>query len=170
MMLAGYYLSRCSDPIPGGRSQPPSALRARTWKAAYDQFFDSLRGGRKPVQFRNSLKNVRDQYDIEFENGRKGWIDTHGIQHSLVGCFLRIHEEWKSRSDRDLEACVLGFLLIGLTTERHEMSSWRVLSEGGEKLSVSVRRERDPRLRAAALRIHGGRLHGVWFSIWGVLR
>lgn len=154
MLLAGYYLARCSERVPGGRSKPPRALRAGTWMAAYNQFFDALGGGRTPPQFRNSLKNARDTYDTLFENGRIGWIDKHGRQPTLSTRFLRIHELWETRPDGDLEACVLGLRLGIHTPEVHEMSG-DARSEGGERLVVSVQRERDPKLRGDALAIHG---------------
>ena len=155
MLLAAYYFSRCSERVPGGRSKPPSALRAGTWKAAYDQFFDALGDGRTPVQFRNSLKNARDTYDILFDNGRIGWIDRDGRQPLLSTRFLHIYELWETRPDDELEACVLGFRRGSHGPEGHEPISWEVRSEGGKKLFISVRRERDRRLRRDALAIHG---------------
>jgi len=155
MMIASYWLARCGVCHDGKAASPPAALGVSTWKTAYDSFFDAMGDGRSPTQFRNSMKNARDSFDILFDNGRIGWVDRDGQQPSLSSRFLRIHEEWKDRSDTELESFVLGlhagmpFAMDG-TARRPEART-----EGGEKVYVSLRRERDPKLREDALAIHG---------------
>ena len=155
MMIAAYYLSRCGEQVPGGQSKPPTALGVGTWKAAYDFFFNTLGDGRTRPQFRNSIKNARDTFDILFENGRIGWIDKDGQQPSLSTGFLRIHEEWKSRQDQDIEAFALGLQADTPFAFSDETNLLEARTEGGEKVFISIRRERDAKLRVDALSMHG---------------
>ncbi|MFZ4808828.1 MAG: HNH endonuclease [Hyphomicrobiaceae bacterium] len=155
MMIASYYLARCGEPVENGSANPPKALEAPTWNAAYDFFYDAMGDGRTPSQFRNSMKNARDTFDTLFDNGRIGWVDRDGQQPSLSVSFRRVHDEWKDRSDKELEEFVLG-LQSGMPTTKGDWdSSTFVRTEGGEKVYVSVRRERDPKLREQAIAIHG---------------
>lgn len=155
MMNASYYLSRCGHREHDEASKPPSALGARTWKEAYDVFYDAMGDGRTPQQFRNSMKNARDAFDIMFDNGRVGWMDKDGKQGSLSNSFRRVHEEWERRSDEELEAFVLA-LLRGMPLASHQdVPLPEARTEGGQKVFISVRYERDPGLRRQALAIHG---------------
>lgn len=148
MIIASYYLSRCGDDTSSG---PPAALGVVTWKAAYNAFYDVMGDGRKPLQFRNSLKSARDTFDSLFDNERIGWKDRDGKQPSLGNKFRDVHEEWRNRSDKELEEFVLGLLRAGPTYP----ASQNVRTEGGERVLISVRHERDPILRKNALAIHG---------------
>jgi 5-methylcytosine-specific restriction protein A len=155
MIITSYWLSRCGQKVEAGPSDPPISLDVRTWKAAYDIFYDAFGDGRTPQQFRNSIKNARDTFDILFDNGRIGWTDRNGQQSSGSNSFQRVHEEWKDRQDQELEAFVLG-LQSGLpNTNMPWVPSPDARTEGGKKVYVSVRYERDPRLRDEAIRIHG---------------
>ena len=155
MMIASYWLARCGVQREGQAATPPAALDVSTWKAAYDSFFDAMGDGRSQTQFRNSMKNARDTFDILFDNGRIGWVDRNGQQPSLSTSFTRIHEEWKHRSDQELEQFVLG-LHAGLPVAADgQARTPEARTEGGEKVYVSLRRERDPRLREDAIAIHG---------------
>jgi 5-methylcytosine-specific restriction enzyme A len=155
MLIASYWLARCGVAHDGKASLPPSALGVSTWKAAYDSFFDAMGDGRSPSQFRNSMKNARDTFDIRFDNGRIGWVDRNGHQPSLSPSFERIHDEWKDRSDQELERFVLGLHAGMPITEDGTARSPEARTEGGEKVYVSRRRERDPKLRDDARAIHG---------------
>jgi 5-methylcytosine-specific restriction enzyme A len=155
MLIASYYLARCGAPVPGGTALPPSALNAETWKAAFDFFYDAMGDGRTPSQFRNSMKNARDTFDILFDNGRVGWIDRSGIPTSYMSeSFRRVHEEWENRTDEELERLVLG-LQSGMSVGASQSVSAEVRTEGGQKVYASVRYERRPDLREYALRAHG---------------
>jgi len=155
MMIASYWLSRCGVRQSEGPASPPAALGVGTWKAAYDCFFDAMGDGRSPTQFRNSMKNARDTFDTLFDNGRIGWIDRDGQQPSLSSSFRRIHEEWIDRSDEELERFVLGLQAGMPESVNRAARTPEARTEGGEKVFVSVRRERDPKLREDALAIHG---------------
>lgn len=155
MMIASYWLARCGVRDGERAAAPPAALGVGTWQAAYDSFFDAMGDGRTPTQFRNSMKNARDTFDILFDNGRIGWVDRDGQQPSLSRTFLRVHEEWKERPDEELEKFVLA-LQAGMPVAADRITrSPEARTEGGEKVYISVRRERDPRLKEDALAIHG---------------
>lgn len=155
MMLAAYYLARCGVPTPGRADAPPPGLGVHSWTAAYEVFFDSMGGGRSLGQFRNSLKNARDTFDALFDNGRIGWKDAEGRQPELSGRFARIRDEWRNRSDADLESFVMK--LAGVATGGGATLSETMFArtEGGQQVFISKRCERDPTLRRQAVEIHG---------------
>lgn len=164
MMLAGYWLARCGVRHGVSAAAPPAALGTNSWKDAYNSFFEAMGDGRTPAQFRNSLKNARDTFDILFDNGRIGWVDREGERRSLSGSFKRIHEEWHHRSDDELEAFVLG-LQAGMTETEDPLARLpEARTEGGEHVYISIRRERDPQLRDDALAIHGFDCMGCGFN------
>lgn len=155
MMIVSYWLARCGVRKGDSAALPPACLGVRTWKAAYERFFYSMGDGRSPAQFRNSLKNARDTFDILFENGRIGWVDRAGQHPSLSSSFLRVHEEWKERSDVELETFVLA-LHAGMPISGDRVARPpEARTEGGEIVYASIRRERDPRLRDDAIALHG---------------
>ena len=120
--------------------------------------------GRTPKQFRNSLKNARDTFDIIFDNGRIGWINQDGQQPSVKGAFARVHEEWEDRLDDELEDFVLR-LQSGSGSSGAMDSPFPVArTEGGKELYLSVRSERDSTLRSEAIAIHGLDCMGCNFS------
>ena len=155
MMIASYWLSRCGERNIDGPSSPPAALGVSTWKSAYDSFYDAMGDGRTPSQFRNSMKNARDTFDTLFDNGRIGWIDSDGQQPSMSNSFKRVHEEWRERSDQELERFVLGLQAGMPETVDRVARTPEARTEGGATVYISVRRERDPRLRNDALAVHG---------------
>lgn len=155
MIVAAYYLSRCGVQTEGKATKPPPALAVEKWHEAYAIFFEKLGDGRTPSQFRNSLKNARDAFDIVFNNGRIGWVDKDGTQpDTLGGSFQRVHDEWEQRSDVELEKFVLELTFRDMQDEG-EPDLPIARTEGGIKVLVSRRRERNPKLRKQALRIHG---------------
>ncbi len=153
MITASYYLARCGEHRSNGPAGPPVALRATTWNAAYDVFYDALGDGRTPSQFRNSMKNTRDTFDPLFPNGRIGWKDRDGRQRSLSNRFKDVVEEWGDCSDEELEIFVLD--LLNNMPEPTHAASQNVRTEGGERVYISVGRERNSALRKNALDIHG---------------
>lgn len=155
MVIASYYLSRCGVQKTDGPTDPPSALGVSTWKEAYDFFYDGMGDGRTPSQFRNSMKNVRDTFDTVFANGRIGWIDQDGKQSSLSGSAERVHEEWIDHPDNELEEFVFS-LHSGIPVAKSDAdTSTEARTEGGKRVFISIRRERDPKLRQLAIALHG---------------
>ena len=155
MLIVSYYLARCGKPESNEKWGPPAALGAKTWKEAYNFFYEAVGDDRTPLQFRNSIKNARDTFDILFENGRIGWKDKDGNQPSLSTRFMQVHENWKDRSNEQLENYVLGLRSSLLTDGLNDCSSPEARTEGGKRVFISVRRERAPKLRSDALALHG---------------
>lgn len=155
MRIVSYYLARCGERVNDEPARPPHALNVNTWKDAYDLFYDSLGDGRKLSQFRNSLKNARDSFDILFDNGRIGWIGKDTQDSPLSTSFIAIHEEWNIRSNEDLETFVFGLISKTHLIDNRPNYPHEARTEGGEKVFVATRPERDPKLRVMALEIHG---------------
>ena len=155
MIIAGYYLARCGERKSNGPARPPAALGVATWKAAYNFFYDAMGDGRTHSQFRNSMKNTRDAFDTLFDNGRIGWIDKDGQQPHLSNRLKDVREEWRNRSNEELETFVLHLLNNMPMPEPIYPTSQNVRTEGGKRVLVSVGRERDSTLRKNALAIHG---------------
>ena len=155
MLTVGYYLSRCGEPTPNGKTGPPAALKAKTWAEAYDFFYEALGDGRTPAQFRNSLQKVRDAFDIVFDNGRAGWKDKDGNQPSLGAGLRSVQDQWDNQPSRRLENSVLGLQRRVLLDEVGEFMSPEARTEGGQRVVNLVRHERDPKLRKDALALHG---------------
>jgi hypothetical protein len=103
MWLAGYVLARC-----GRGDSPPDWLGARSWKGAYQLFYDVLAQGRSPRTFANSLKNCRDTFDpFVGSQARTGWRDArHEPPAQLPSQAASILRLWKDRSEPELQAAV----------------------------------------------------------------
>ena len=110
MLVASYYLARCGEPVPDGPAGPPAALGVSTWNDAYDLFYDAMGDGRIPSQFRRSMYTARVDFDPLFDNGRTGWAGWNPDRKLPAKC-AQIHEEWKHRSDQELETFVLASLM-----------------------------------------------------------
>ena len=157
MVIVAYYLSKYCERQSGGASRPPRALSVRTWQSAYEIFFDALGAGRTISQFRNSMKNARDTFDALFENGRVGWTPQRYSGPTLLSpLFDGVHQEWSKRDREELEVFVRDVVDSVPMSDVEDDSGLRVApSEGGARVVISVRPERDPRLRRAAISLHG---------------
>ena len=157
MMMVSYYLSRCGQSRSDKSDGPPAGLGVKSWKAAYDFFFEALGDGRTRSQFRNSLKGVRDLFDTLFDNGRVGWKDRDGQQITLSTRCKDLHEEWKDRPREELEKFVLGLREGFLADDPNEFMSpsQEAKTEGGQRVFTLVRPERNRKLRQEALALHG---------------
>lgn len=164
MQLVAYALARCAAPDPSGKpDRPPVWLAASSWKDAYAAFFDALGDGRTPEAFRNSLKHARDAFDAHIASGRIGWVDKKagGKPFRKDAMVSETLATWAHRTDDELRDEVLG-LLDGGATEVPEEHSAR--TEGGQKVYLARRYERDASLRRAAIAHHGRRCMGCRFD------
>ena len=165
-ILVALFLSRCGRKEGARKPLPPAELETESWAAAYASFFDELGAGRSLRSFHNSLKATRDQFDSHVDSGRRGW--RVGDQPKpLPERDARVLEKWGARTDFEIWDEVRHFVdldvgaipssvLSDLQAESEEGDETvSVGREGNTKAVVSRRRERSPRLRAAALRIHG---------------
>lgn len=174
LTLVAYFLSRCGATIPGKRSPaPPSVLGVQTWNRAYAMFYGRLGAGRTFMVFRNSLRNARDDFDGHLDSGRIGWRakGTEGDEHRPPRLLPKQKQDavdaWRLRSDDELWRAVRQYaddtvqfvgssVLLDLAAELDpEKPAIVARTEGGRKVIVSIRIERDPSLRAAAIRLHG---------------
>ena len=155
MLIVGYYLARCGKPASNKKWSPPAALGAKSWKEAYNFFYEAVGDDRTPLQFRNSIRNTRDTFDILLDNDGVGWKDKDGHQPKLSARLEQVHEHWKNRSDKELETFVGGLRIGPLSGDLDDPTSPEARTEGGEKVFISKRRERDPKLREQALALHG---------------
>ena len=110
MWLVGYFLARCGVRESDGPSRPPKQLQISTWNETFDIFYAYLGGGRKPEEFRHSLKNCRDLFDAHLgTGGRVGWrsVRTGAADRPpqpLPAAAKEVLETWAGRSDKDLWA------------------------------------------------------------------
>lgn len=155
MMIASYWLSRCGVRKGENPASPPAALETATWNSAYDSFFDSMGDGRTLKQFRNSMKNARDTFDVLFDNGRTGWVGREGEHSALSSSFQVIHEQWQMRTDQELEEFVLALQSSSPVATGRRARSPEARTEGGKRVYTSIKLERDPRVREDALALHG---------------
>lgn len=170
------------------RSQPPSEIGVETWNRAYLCFYRALSGGRSPRQFGHALKNTRDEFDGFFDNGRIGWRSEDAERAArpltpemqsvfeIFGAFDRAAHweliapfhalDWLTVSPSDIAESIAD---VELLPDRDITSR----TEGGRKIVVSSRPERDPLLRAQAIRLHGARCtvcafdFGEVYGDWG---
>ena len=156
--LAGYALSGLS---PASRA-PPAELGTRTWKEAYLLFFARMGAGRTPETFCNSLKNIRDAFDTHVAGSpRTGWQDPSNLRaadsaDSMIGRILRQY--------RDMPGDELSERMLTLIRGSDPVSiEGFARTEGGLRVRLLRTAERDARLRAEAIRIHGTACHGCGF-------
>jgi len=185
MILAGFYLAKF-----GRRTEkatlPPARLGTDHWKTAYLVFFAALGEGRTPSMFLNSLKNSRDLFDGHVDSGRVGWRQDGPKRDPLplTREGRHVFAKWNVEEEAEVWAAIEPYADLGvrslpatvirdLEAELDPASPGiRSRTEGGERVVVSVRRERDPRLRAEALALHGlscavcgfdfGEVYGKW--------
>jgi hypothetical protein len=171
-----------------GKSNPPEVLQTTSWKVAYRMFYEKLNEGRDILTFEHSLKNARDAFDSHFtETQRKGWKDGKGLPNKLSGASLNVFkkfnalketEVWQRISDfadKDSKNYEVVFENL-LAVEESEKGESTVKTEGGIKVYISSKVERNPSLRNDAFNIHGydcmvcgfnfEEKYGIWGKDW----
>ena len=158
LIQVGYYLSRF------GLEDPPVKLKTDKWKEAYRLFYDSLNNGRGVLEFENSLKNSRDQFDRYFSNNREGWKDgdkptkLSSIAQEVYNDFSNKDENfiWLIINEYSNEEFAIGdHIFNDLIAEDKSNSDSNTITEGGVKMRISKVIERNSKLRQIALEIHG---------------
>lgn len=185
MITVAYFLSRYGEPVASGPARPPRELATPSWGHAYAIFYRALNAGRTVSAFHNSLKNARDQFDSHLASGRVGWRDPSAGRPPapLSPLYAQALANWGSqpreaiwavvRNFADLDvAFVPGIVLADIEAFESAAADRQTKTEGGRRVYVSGRAERDPSLRAAAIRIHGtsccvcgfdyARVYGEW--------
>lgn len=168
LWIVAFYLSKFCRPIEGKKIAPPIELGVENWRDAYRMFYESLGGGRTIDAFEHSLKNARDAYDSHMiESTRIGWRDKKGNPSPLDEPAQRIFEKYSSKSQvetwneikewanlkiKDLGKEIEDLIAIQQVEEHQIVKS---KTEGGKKVIISFRYERNPTLRNQAFKIHG---------------
>ncbi|AXE21207.1 hypothetical protein DR864_27435 [Runella rosea] len=171
-----------------GKAGPPKLLQTDSWKDAYRMFYEQLSDGRDILTFEHSLKNSRDTFDSHFvDTEREGWKDEEGNPQKLKGIssevftkFNRLNEEqiWeriKQYANTDVKEREEVFENL-IAEQEAEKPDTTARTEGGTKVYISRKVERNPTLRNAALKIHGydckvcgfnfEKVYGVWGKHW----
>lgn len=176
LIQVGYFLSRF------GFDDPPVKLNTDKWKDAYRSFYDSLNNGRGVLEFENSLKNSRDEFDGYFSNNREGWKDgleptkLSNIAKEVFDEFSNKDENFiwsKIKSYSNQELIVKTQIFDDLIAEDKSNSDSNTITEGGVKMKISKVIERNSKLRQIALEIHGFKCQVCEFDfekkygIWG---
>jgi 5-methylcytosine-specific restriction protein A len=156
-----YFLSKY------GQLSPPSLLKAKSWKEAYYMFYEQLNEGRSISAFEHSLKNARDGFDGHFkQTKREGWKAPDGTPTKLSGLSLNVFNKFEKLDETRIWSIVSRYST--LITQKHEVIFDNLIAiedsekekhisktEGGIKIYISSRVERNPSLRKEALNIHG---------------
>lgn len=166
-ILVGLFLPRYGRKDEGRTPLPPAQLGTDSWREAYAAFFHLLADGRSLRSFQNSLKLTRDQFDSHVDSGRRGFR-VDGMPSPLPKRDAEILGTWRSRSEDELWRAIRPFwesgvapiptsVLDDIEVETEQVDEEEVFlgREGQSRAIVSRVRERSPRLRAAALEIHG---------------
>ena len=186
MVEAAYFLARYGESSDSGLTAPPQELEVSSWKQAYAAFYASLGEGRTLRSFANSLKNARDVYDAHIPTGRIGWRQAGAERPpvDLPSMHQEVWDAWQNRERNELWGSVRQFtdLRVGtvgaqelddLDVQAGEAEIRRSRTEGGKKVTISARVERDPALRNEALKVHGtacavcGWDFGLAYGPWG---
>lgn len=96
LIEVGYFLSRL------GVDGPPKVLRSSSWKEAYSKFYGTFGGDKTEVEFKNSLKNLRDHFDSHLENKRTGWMAEDGHPQKLSTANQEAFDRLHKLTDEDL--------------------------------------------------------------------
>ena len=171
-----------------GQKTPPEVLQTDSWREAYHMFYEQLNEGRTISVFEHSLKNARDDFDSHFpDTQREGWKDKDGNPSKLSGMSLEVFEQFNKLSFEQIWAKVQNYANLDVRTfeqvfenliaiEESEKEEHSTKTEGGLKVYISKRVERNPSLRNAALKIHGydcmvcgfnfEKAYGEWGKDW----
>lgn len=160
----GYFLSR------EGKLDPPWQLETSKWSNAYLLFYNKMNGGRTPMEFMNSLKNIRDQFDSYFpETKREGWKDNKDkSKPTKLSISLRnTFEKYRNKEANIIWDRIKEFVDSSYNFTKTEIEdaflpqrfdyfeSRQVFTEGQKKVKISNFIERNPKLRKLAISYHG---------------
>lgn len=169
MIAVAYFLAKYGAPLTDqARSKPPRELGDITWKEAYEIFFDKLGEGRSISAFRNSLKNQRDTFDGHVDSGRQGWRQAGAERPAQIlsprnqKFFNRLKRMTRTEIWSQLQNYaepnrpgVVRRIRDDLAAQDEAEKDRNSKTEGGKKVYISSRIERNPKLRIQALDYHG---------------
>lgn len=182
LLKVGFFLSKFGEKI------PPPILETTSWKVAYHMFYENLNGGRDLLSFEHSLKNSRDAYDGFFPNTmREGWKDENAGPKKLGYLSGQVYSELNNFSELEVWNQISKHAILKVreyepifenlaAIEDSERQSCKTKTEGGIKVYISAKIERNPSLRNDAFAIHGydciacgfnfEKAYGEWGKNW----
>ena len=179
LIQVGYFLSRF------GQQEPPQVLGTSKWKNAYFAFYDALNEGRSILEFEHSLKNSRDTFDGHFDNTRReGWKNVDGTPVALSGLSKQVYERFRSLTEDEIWRKInrhftaiskemSAVIQDAISEEVSNKDFTKSKTEGGRKIIISRRVERNSFLRTEAIKIHGTDCMACGFNfeakygVWG---
>ena len=151
LLVAACYLARCARRGPDGRCRPPPDLGAATWQQAYDRFHRALDRDCPPHRFRRRMQAARVAFRVLLAAARCcGGASASG--------FLLVLQRWQGRPDGQLERHALAFLdepLPAPGPDARPRPPGAPAPEGKPRAALASRPERNARLRAQAIALHG---------------
>lgn len=117
-LITSYYLSRCDK-------KAVKALGYRNFTEAFTGIGDLI--NENP----NNIKNMRDEFDPYFDNGRKGWY-----QRELRASRQAVYDELSSYTDEELELYVKK--LLGIVKDGKGMVKADILRDLGALIRQST--------------------------------
>lgn len=111
LVEVGYFLSRF------GNENPPEELKASSWKESYLKFFSAFGTGKTDPEFRNSLNNIRDQYDGRFKNGRVGWRGKDGAPVRMSELKEEVYSRFESLSRQEIWKIIRPYATISYSSK-----------------------------------------------------
>ncbi|URQ99425.1 hypothetical protein LOC50_03685 [Pseudoalteromonas sp. SCSIO 43095] len=96
LIEVGYFLSRY------GVKEPPSILEASSWKEAYSKFYATFGSDKTEVEFKNSLKNIRDHFDSHLDNKRTGWMSEDSHPQKLSAANQEVFDRLQRLTDTEI--------------------------------------------------------------------
>jgi len=185
--LVAFFLSKYGFVVED-KTLPPTELGATKWKEAYRMFYESLGNGRTIDAFELSLRNARDTFDSHIvESKRVGWLDNTGKPGYLISSAelvltqysqisrVKIWNEIKDLANLELPSYKKREIDDLAVMQNMETATGDRLSltEGGAKIVISLRYERNIKLRNLAFKIHGyscvvcGFDYSKFYGKWG---
>ncbi|MFK7813464.1 MAG: HNH endonuclease [Maribacter sp.] len=164
----GFYLSKFGLINEGEKyPSPPLRLKVHKWNDAYRIFYEKLNGGRTILAFGRSLKNARDAFDSHLPNSKRiGWLSDNKKPNPLGKEAQIIFDNLLKKSESEVWETISKYSdlkikeykqvfedLIGIQESESEYKTGK--TEGGKKVVISSKYERQPSLRKDAIDIHG---------------
>lgn len=129
LIEVGYFLARL------GVNGPPQILKASSWKEAYSKFYGTFGGDKTEVEFKNSLKNLRDHFDSHLENERTGWMTSDGQPQKLSAANQAVFDRLQKLTDAELWDLIRPLAIMVYDGKLEQKKKNEVKDSGGRYFS-----------------------------------
>lgn len=163
-----FFLSKYGRKVEGKITAPPVELNTSKWKDAYRMFYEALNNGRTIDAFEHSLRNARDSFDSHIgESRRVGWLTDERKPSNLISGAKSVFEAHSAIGRDEIWAEIQNLADLKIENYKREIDDLAAIqsmeiidekksqTEGGVKVIVSLRYERNISLRNKAFEIHG---------------